>query len=128
MLREAVINKLKTLPEFNGRIYEAFMAPHNAKPPYATIKMAAQSASTAISFAGENNIEIRIYGEPTSFRLLDELEQEVIAALNEKYIADSDGNQYYTRWVPGGMDYTEDERNMIARLIYFAAELLNERS
>ncbi|AEE95288.1 hypothetical protein [Mahella australiensis] len=128
MIREAINRQLATIPEFGGRIYEAYMAPAKARAPYVTVKMASQRASTTISFAGENNIEVRIYGEPTSFKTLDVLEQKVIAALNEKYIADSTGNKYYTRWVPGGADYTEDERGLIVRLIYFAAGVLNERS
>lgn len=128
MLRDAIIKKLKAVPGLGGRIYEAFLAPHNAAPPYATVKMASQQRSTAIWYAGTQPVEVRVYNDMTSYKALDAIERDVVAALNDVELQDVDGNRYYIRWVAGGIDYTEDERKLIARLVNFEAAIIMERS
>jgi hypothetical protein len=127
MIREAINKALKNVSALGGRVYEAYTAPADTAAPYATVKFATQRPSTAITFAGDNNIEVRIYGKPTSFKSLDAIEQEVINVLNDKEVEDSDGNKYYVWWVPGGADYTEDDRGLIVRLVNFAAGAMNGR-
>ncbi len=128
MLRQAVIQKLKLIPLLHSRIYQAYTAPHNAPKPYATVKFATQRGSTVISYAAFQPIEVRIYNDITSFDGLDAIESDVISALNGVEISDaSTGERYRLEWVSGSMDFVDEERGMIGRLIIFEAAVLFER-
>ena len=129
MLRRAVIKHLmNVIPSLGGRVYQAFLAPPNAERPYATVKISAPRGSPSISYAGDQPVEVRIYDEPASFIVLDNIETAVIDALHGVDIADLDtGEKYHLRWRPdGGIDYDDEERKLICRLIFFEAALLIE--
>lgn len=131
MLRRAVIQRLRAqVSTLGGRAYQAFVAPANAAKPYVTVKVPAARASAAISYAGTQPVEVRLYDEPASFIALDDLEAAVVAALHGVEVEDSHETppgRYRLDWVPGGGDFADEELSLIGRLVVFEAAILNER-
>lgn len=129
MLRKAVINHLiANATGLGGRVYQAFLAPSGVVKPYATVKLATSRGSPGISYAGDQPVEVRIYDDQASFVPMDELEIEVIKALNGIDIVDPDGGERYClQWDPnGGTDFVDEEKKLIGRLITFEGALLFE--
>lgn len=127
MLRRAVIQRLRShVAALGDRVYQAFLAPANADRPYATVKLPTQRGSPAITFAGTQPVEVRIYDDRASFVGLDELERAVIAALHGAEAEDA-GEVYRLDWVPGGGDFVDEEHDLIGRLVVFEAAALQER-
>jgi len=128
MLRRAVIMRLKSAAAgLGGRVYEAFLAGPEVARPYATVKLATQVGSGSISYAGTQPVEVRVYHDQGSFKELDALEAEVVAALNGATMADdADGGRYELSWSPAGADFTDPERRLIGRLLTFEAALVAE--
>jgi len=128
VLRRAVIQHMKTsVPSLGGQVYQAFLAPANITPPYSTVKVAGTRGSPAISYAGFQPVEVRIYDPQESFVSLDALEQEVINVLHGVEVEDQiDGEKYYLQWTGNGPDYVDEDRNLICRLIYFGAAVIYE--
>ncbi|SFU40403.1 hypothetical protein [Alicyclobacillus macrosporangiidus] len=129
-LRRAVILTLKQVPGL-AAVYQAYLAPSNAPRPYATVKIVPGVGSSRIWYAGTQEIEVRLYGNQTSFHALDTLERSVIAALHGRTITDTMDNpptKYETELVPqAGMDFVEPENELIGRLVIFRAASLIER-
>ena len=121
MLRNAVNHRLgDQVGGLGGRVYEAFLAPSDAVKPYATVKLPGGAGSAEIGYAGTTAVEVRLYLDPTTFRDLDVLAQEVLAALNGQLIADpDDGQVYHLLYQPGGGDFVDDQKNLIGRLLLF---------
>jgi len=129
MVRRAVIQHLRQqVPALGGRVYQAFLAPANTLRPYATVKLMDGGASTRISFAGDHLIEVRLYNDLTSsFVVLDELAYQVIQALHGEVVDGETGERYEVTWEPGMIDFTEDDRQLIGRLLRFRAPAIHER-
>lgn len=128
MLRRAVIMRLKAaVPGLGGRVYEAFLAPPDAGRPYATVKLATQIGSPGIGYAGTQPVEVYLYHGPGSFKNLDALEWEVIAALHGATVTDdADGGRYELAWTPAAADVPDSERRLIGRRLTFEAACLAE--
>lgn len=128
MLRRAVIQKLKTsVPALGGRVYQAFLAPANVKPPYATVKLATPRGSPNISYAGTQPVEVYLYGSRDSFVSLDILELAVTVALHGVEIEDGQTQEkYYLNWVSGSGDFVDTEKKLIGRMVKFHTALLME--
>ncbi|HEY8414648.1 MAG TPA: hypothetical protein VIK99_02635 [Thermaerobacter sp.] len=134
MIRRAVITHLRqNVPSLQGRVYQAFMVDVQQEPrPYATVKIVPGGASTRISYAGHDEIEVRIYDDREDFTDLDAIVDEVIRALHGRYVEDPEtGQKYEVTWVPGVLDFTDDfvklDRQLIGRLVRFRAASLYER-
>ncbi|WP_298272226.1 hypothetical protein [Geobacter sp.] len=129
MLRRAVIQHLKVqVPALGGRVYQAFLAPPGTTRPYATVKLPGIRGSPAISYAGAQQVEIRIYGDRDTFTALDQIEADVIGALHGIEVLDAtDGSQHQVDWLPGGGDFPDDDKGLIGRLVMFEAAVLFER-
>ncbi|MFO7274822.1 MAG: hypothetical protein DIU55_008125 [Bacillota bacterium] len=128
MIRRAVIDHLrKNVPALCGRVYQAFTVNPKKEPkPYATVKIVPGPGSTRVGFAGHDEIEVRVYGEQTDFTDLDVVVDEVIAALNGRFVQDPEtGELYEVSWVPGVLDYVDED--LLARLVRFRAGSLRER-
>ena len=125
MLRQAVLDTLMSrVPILGGRVYEAWVAPDKAGGlPYATIKLPGIRGSTAISFAGSQPVEVRLYNDRSSFIPLDMAERAVIEVLTRGPVADGP-DQFSLQWVPGGGDFEDDEFNLIGRLVMFEAAVV----
>jgi len=134
MIRRAVIDHLqRNVPSLQGRVYQAFLVDMRKEPrPFATVKIVAGPGSTRISYAGSDEIEVRVYGDATDWTELDAVVDEVIAALNGRFVQDPEtGETYEVAWIPGVMDFTDDfvkmDRELIGRLVRFRAATLRER-
>jgi len=131
MLRRAVIERLRgQVSTLGGRAYQAFVAPPNAAKPYVTVKVPGARGSAAITYAGTQPVEVRLYDDPASFVALDALEAAVITALHGVEVEDSheaSPGRYRLDWVPGGGDFVDEELSLIGRLVTFEAAILNER-
>jgi len=131
MLRRAVIERLRNqVPELGARVYQAFLAPVDVGRPYATVKVPTARGSPAITYAGTQPVEVRLYDDRSSYIGLDELEGAVIAALHGAEISDTHEDppgRYVVQWVPGGGDFVDDERDLIGRLVMFEAAALHEK-
>ena len=129
MLRRSVVQKLDAVPGLTGGAHQAFLAPPDADKPYASVKLPASRGSGVISYAGTQSVEVRIYLPEESFITLDQLEAEIILTLNGVLLTDQvDGGKYELQWVPGGGDFTDEEKSLIGRLIIFETGIVNERS
>jgi len=128
MLRRAVVNRLtERVAGLGGRVYQAFLAPADAGRPYATVKLPQPIRSADIGYAGNQEIEVRLYTDPTSFTELDELEVEVMATLNGATVVDDyDGGAYYLEAMPGGADFNDEDKSLIGRLLRYATGTLSE--
>jgi len=128
VLRRAVIMRLKAAaPGLGGRVHEAFLAGPEVARPYATVKLATQIGSGSIGYAGTQPVEVRIYHDQGSFKELDALEAEVVAALNGATVTDdADGGRYELAWNPAGADFTDPERRLIGRRLSFDSACLAE--
>lgn len=126
MLRRAVIKKLMdSVQELNGQAYEAFLAGPSTPKPYATVKLSSSRGAGAISYAGAQPVEVRIYNAQGTFKSLDGLESSIISSLNGAEITDQvDNEKYCLEWVPGGGDFADEEKRLIGRLIVFEAAAL----
>ena len=130
MLRRAVINAIKAVPDLGGRVYQAFTAPAGAQTPYATVKLPGARGSAEITWAGTQTVEVRLLTKSQSFVELDAPEAAVIQALHGTEIVDTVDNPptaYRLLWVPGGGDFLEEDRQQIGRLVTFEAAVLFER-
>ena len=129
VLRRAVIQQLKAqVPGLGGRVYQAFLAPAGTPRPYATVKLPGIRGSPVISYAGAQQVEVRIYGERDSFTTLDQLEADVIGALHGIEVLDAtDGSRHQVDWLPGGGDFPDDDKGLIGRLVTLEAAVIFER-
>lgn len=129
VLRTAIIQHLKAqVPGLGGRVFQAFLAPPATSRPYATVKLPGIRGSPAISYAGAQQVEVRIYGDRDTFTALDQMEADVIGALHGIEVADAtDGSHHQVDWVPGGGDFPDDDKGLIGRLVTFEAAVLFER-
>ena len=133
MIRRAVIDRLRNnVPSLQGRVYQAFVVDARKEPrPYATVKIVPGTASTRISYAGHDEIEVRVYGDMTDWTELDAVVEEVIRALNGRDVEDPEtGQRYEVAWIPGVNDFTDVGRpgeQLMARLVRFRAASLYER-
>lgn len=129
MLRRAIIQHLKAqVPGLGGRVYQAFLAPPGTTRPFATVKLPGIRGSPAISYAGAQQVEVRIYGDRDSFTALDPLEADVIGALHGIEVQDAtDGSLHQLDWVPVGGDFTDDDKGLIGCLVTFEAAVVFER-
>lgn len=123
-LREAIISELKSkVTSVSGRVYEAFLAPSKAVPPFLTVKFASQRGSN-ISFACSQVVEIYMHCDLTSFVTLDILEASVISTLNKEI--KKDANTYLLEWTPTGAgDFKDDDRKLIDRVVTFSAVVVH---
>ncbi|PZN07685.1 MAG: hypothetical protein DIU76_04095 [Bacillota bacterium] len=122
----------RSVPSLEGRVYQAFLVDAFKEPrPYATVKVVPGTASTRISYAGHDEIEVRVYGDATDWTELDAVVEEVILALNGRDVEDPEtGQRYEVAWIPGVNDFTEAGRPgepLLARLVRFRAASLYER-
>ncbi|HEY8355809.1 MAG TPA: hypothetical protein VIK69_12435, partial [Methylophilaceae bacterium] len=116
------------VPALGGRVYQAFLAPANTQRPFATVKLMDGGGSVSISFAGDHLVEVRIYDDMTSsFVKLDELAYQVIQALHGEVVDGETGERYEVAWEPGMIDFTEDDRRLIGRLLRFSVPAIHER-
>jgi len=128
VLRRAIIHHLQhNVPSLGGRVYQAFLVDQKKeRRPYATVKIVAGPGSTRISYAGHDEIEVRVYGDPTDFTELDAAVEEIIGALHGRIVQDPEtGQQYDLAWVPGVLDFVDEK--LIGRLVRFRAASLRER-
>lgn len=122
-----MIQTVKLLPALGGRVYQAFLAPADAGRPYATVKVPASRADGRLSSAGTQPIEVRLYADPDSFVLLDEIEGALLDLLDDKDIQDvASGSVFHVEWEPGGGDFQDDQRQLIGRLVIFEAAVLHD--
>jgi len=128
-LRRAAIERIKAaLPSVGGRVYQAFLAPVDAVAPYVTVKVGDERGDVNIPWIGFPAVEVRLYGKPLSFVSLDELEGQVIQALQGVPIADPQtGRVYQLRWLPGFGDFNDPQKNLIGKLVRFQAVRIMER-
>jgi len=128
VLRRAVIMHMKAnVAGLGGRVYEAFLAGPDTPRPYATVKLATQIGSGRVAYAGTQPVEVRIYHDQGSFKEVDVLETEVVAALNGVTVTDdADGGRYELSWSPAGADFADPERRLIGRQLTFDAACLAE--
>jgi hypothetical protein len=126
MLRRAIVQKIKdSVPDLAGRVYQAFLAPPNAKLPYVTVKLATPRGSPNISFAGTQPVEVYLYNSQDSFITLDALELAIAAVLHEAEIEDGQtGEKYYLNWGAGSGDFVDTEKKLIGRMVTFNAALI----
>jgi hypothetical protein len=126
MLRKAVIQRISgQVSALGGRVYEESLAPGDATRPYATVKLATSARVEEDPFTSYQPIEVRIYGDRTSFGPLDEIEQSVVAALDGAEVTDSgDGSTHLLHWGPGGGDFSDEAKQLIGRLTVFATAIV----
>lgn len=129
-LRRAVIHQLgRHIYPLEGQAYQAYLAPVNVVPPYATVKMAGIRGTPDLPFAGDQIIEVRIYYKQVDYVSLDALKQMAVVALNGVVITDEvSGERYWVRWTPfGAGDFVDEERKLIGCLVTFEAVVIQER-
>ena len=130
-LRRAVIQQLRQhVYPLAGNAFQAYLAPVNVNPPYATVKMAGIRGATELPFAGDQQIEVRIYRRQDDFVTLDALKQMAVVALNGVVLTDAPtGERYWIKWTPfGAGDFVDEERRLIGCSITFEASIIHERS
>ncbi|MBT9134802.1 MAG: hypothetical protein DDT38_01544 [Firmicutes bacterium] len=118
-LRRGVVSGLRmAVPGVGGRVFQAFLAPAATVPPYITVKMATRIGDRL----GLQPVEIYIYAAQTSFVALDTLEQEVIRALHQRELVDTEtGSRYILRYTSSAGDAVDEERKLINRVLTFAS-------
>lgn len=130
MIRSAFIHFLKeNISEVGGRVYQAYLAPKQAKRPYLAVRMGETIESGTISFGGTAQIEVFVYDDiGGSFLNVDRISDKIVALLNGAYITDQeDGKTYYIEWNPTTNDIIEEDRKLIGRLLRFKTAILHER-
>ena len=119
-MRAALINRITAqVPGLGGRVYQAFTAPAKKVPPYCTVKLPDIVGSGAITYAGTQRIEVRLYGPAGSFLLLDTLAAATIKALNGHMVGGT-----LVQWAPGGGDFVEEDGEL-GRILFFEAAALH---
>lgn len=130
-LRHAVIEHLRlNVPALGGRVFQAFLAPPNVQSPYATVKLGSIRGNIELPYAGDQQIEVRVYRTRDDFAVLDSVRQSVITALNGTTIlGNSSPERYRLKWVPTGpLDFVDEERRLIGCLVMFETSVIYERS
>ncbi|MBT9134258.1 MAG: hypothetical protein DDT34_00973 [Firmicutes bacterium] len=116
-LRRAVVTNLRTsVSPVGGRVFQAFLAPATAVPPYITVKLATRQGEVF----GLQPVEVYIYAAQTSFVALDTLEQGVIRALHQRELVDTEtGLRYTLRYTGSAGDAVDEGRKLINRVLTF---------
>jgi hypothetical protein len=126
VLRRAVVVRLRTeVGGLGGRVYQALLGPADAERPYATVKLPEAVGSGRL---GTQPVEVRLYGDPTTFSALDALGEAVVDALDDATLADAtDGRTYYLQVAsPAGSDFQDEQKRLIGRLMRFEAAAVAE--
>ncbi|MBT9157005.1 MAG: hypothetical protein DDT37_02010 [Firmicutes bacterium] len=118
-LRRATITALHVQVLAVGRrVFQAFLAPAATLPPYITVKLATRQGEVF----GLQPVEIYIYAAQASFAALDALEHEVIRALHQRELVDTEtGLRYILRYAGSAGDVVDEERKLISRVVSFNA-------
>lgn len=120
-MREAIRQKLiEAVPEFGGRVYEPHAADAKTKRPYAVLVQADDQEDTP--WTGFRRIvEVWPYVSRTTFQKVDQLANQVVAALDKQIITDTSTGEVLSCFYIGttGSDFVDQEWDAITRGLRF---------
>ena len=120
-MRTAIAEELKDIDDFGERVYQAFSAPENTTTPYCTFKITGEDPVIDNRSASFLRLEVYLYGSPSSFTALDDLELAVRQQLHNATLQTDDSPPkdftiHYDRTLP---DFFDDQRKLFQKIIYF---------
>jgi hypothetical protein len=120
-LRKAIIVELKTITDFNNRVYQAFLAPIGVITPYCTVKFGEDSPVVNNKNGAFQHFEVYIYNTPSSFISLDSLTMKVRKALHKVTLAtDESPARFFTPEFDRTLnDWKDDINNLLMKTLYF---------
>jgi len=120
-MRKAIIVQLKTITEFNDRVYQPYLAPENCNKPYCVVKMGEESPVPENFKGSQQHFEVYIYNSPSSFITLDLLVLQVKQKLDKITLTTDESPIRYFRpeFERVLADWKDDERNLLMKTIYF---------
>jgi len=109
------------VPEVGGRCYEPQVADANTQKPYLVLRQGVDTEDTP--WTGFRRIvEVWPYVAQTTFQKVDELADEIIAALDKQILTDTSTGEVFTCQYLGtvGQDFVDEDWNAITRGLRFA--------
>lgn len=120
-MRKAIIVELKTISDFQNRIFQAFLAPVGVLTPYCTVKMGEDMPVVNNKKGAIQHFEVYIYNTPSSFVSIDSLVLKVRKALHNVTLAtDESPARFFTPEFERTLnDWKDDINNLLMKTCYF---------
>jgi len=124
-MRTAITTQLKTIEEFEDRVYQAFTAPLGVEKPYCTFKLGEDNPSMENKLGAFLDLQIFIYNSPSSFTTLDTLAKEVRNKLDKVTLTIDDSPPRYFRpeYVKTLQDWHNEIDNTFMKRVDFTIPL-----
>jgi len=121
-MRTAIITELKTITDFQNRVYQAFCASSNTTTPYCTVKMLEDPPDSRNKYGSFKGFQVFIYNAPDSFVTLDALAKKVRMTLhNETLITDDSPARFFTpEYQMTQADFFDDVKNLFMKRVDFS--------
>ena len=120
-MRKSIINELKTISDFQNRLYQPYLAPVEVLTPYCIVKMGEESPVSNNKKGSQQHFEIYIYGSPSSFITLDSLVLKVKQKLDKVTLSTDESPARFFRpeFERVLADWHDEERNLLMKTLYF---------
>lgn len=124
-MRKAIITELMEITEFSNRVKETGTAPSVYITPYCVVKMTGENPVIGNKYGSPIDFQVYIYGSPSSFEPLDDLEMKVRKKLHLQTLSTDESparffTPEYVRTLP---DWVDDIRKLFVKMIYFTIPL-----
>ena len=120
-MRKAIITELKTISDFQNRVYQSFLAPTTVLTPYCTVKMGEDMPVMNNKCGAFQHFEVYIYITPSSFITLDSLVLKVRKALHNVTLStDESPTRFFRPEFDRTLnDWKDDINNLLMKTLYF---------
>lgn len=123
-MRKAIRQRLiYMIPEFDGRVLDAYMPTPSTVKPYAVLKFGGEVQSN-IRYGFDLPVEVWPYVEMTKFANVDMLASKIVSALNRVDLVSSEGQGFRLRYVGSGEDFYDHEWRALTRVQRFETEII----
>jgi len=123
-MRDAIRDRLiQMVTEFQGRVFETFMAGPEVEKPYAVIVIGGESR-TNMRYGFDVPVQVWPYVDVTSFKSVDGLVAKIVDALVNVDLETSDGMVFRLRYVGSGDDFYDNEWQALTRRLDFETEVI----